>query len=265
MPRLRRGAAAVLVLACLLAAGLPLSGGRAGAQTPALPDDATFQLVTMTQDGAAYRSVMMGTAFFIDADGTALTNSHVVYMARQNPGRYRLIAIVGHEFYSATLVCAAALPYDPAKDEAVIGRDIAEVKLGPSQFPFTRLSYGSGGPQYDAHLTRLPPFPALTLGGDPSPGTAVRIIGYGHVAERYPATPGTRWTATGTVDRVGAASDATPVFRIVSTNRPREGNSGSPVLDPAGRVVGMWTWNEAGNLAYGDAIGSSALTLPCRL
>ena len=249
---------------CLLAAGLSPSGGRAGAQTPTLPDDATFQLVTMTQDGTTYRSVVLGTAFFIDANGTALTNSHVVYLARQNPARYRLLAIVGREFYSATVVCAAALPYDPAKDQAVMGRDVAEVKLTRSRFPFTHLAYNGGGPQYDAHLTRLPRFPALTLGGDPAPGTAVRIIGYGRVAERYPPTPGLRWMATGTVDRVGSASDDTPVFRVVSTDRPRSGNSGSPVLDPAGRVVGMWTWNEAGSLAYGMAIGSSALTPPCR-
>jgi hypothetical protein len=35
------------------------------------------------------------------------------------------------------------------------------------------------------------------------------------------------------------------------------------VLDAAGQVAGMWTWNEDDNLAFGLAIGSSALKQPC--
>jgi trypsin-like peptidase len=254
MPLLRR-AAAVLALACVLAA-IP-----AGAQPGARPDDATFQLLTVSQNSSRYPIAALGTAFFIDAGGTALTNSHVVYFARQDPARYRLLAVIGREFYSAALVCANALPYDPEKDRAVVGRDIAEVKVGPSRFPFT--AYTLDGTEYTAHLTRLPRFPALALGDDPAPGAAVRIIGYGLIQESIRPKLGTRWTATGTVDQAGAAPDGTPIFRVVSTNRPREGNSGSPVLDRAGRVMGMWTWNEDDNLAFGVAIGSSALTRPC--
>jgi hypothetical protein len=254
--RIRRRAAAVLVLACLLA------GGRAGAQPAAPTDDTTFQIVTMTQDGPRLHSVELGTAFFIDADGTALTNSHVVHLAWQDPAHYQLLAIVGREFYSARLVCAAPLPYDPARDRPVFGRDVAEVKLGPSRFPFTQLVY-NGGLEYTAHVTAPPPFPALVLGDDPSPGIAVWIIGYGLGQEQFPPTPGEAWTTTGTVDRVARASDGTTVFRIMSPNRPRRGDSGSPVLDGWGRVVGMWTWNETDNSAYGEAIGGSALKRPC--
>ncbi|HEV2439383.1 MAG TPA: serine protease [bacterium] len=252
MSRIRRHAALALTLACLVA------GGRAGAQPAARADDATFVLLALTQDG---RPAALGTAFFIDGDGTALTNSHVVYLARQHPERYRLLAVVGREFYSAVLVCASRLAYDPATDTAVVGRDVAEIKLGPSRFTFT--TYVLGGVERTAHLTRLPAFPALRLGGDPTPGAAVRIVGFGLVAEQVPPTPGVRWTATGTVDDVGAAPDGTPVFRVVSTNGPRKGNSGSPVLDAAGQVVGIWTWNSDENLAFGFAIGSSALARPC--
>ncbi|HEV2281873.1 MAG TPA: serine protease [bacterium] len=252
MPRIGRYGVVALALACLLA------GGRAGAQPAARPDGATFVLLAVTPDGD---ESAFGTAFFVDRDGTALTNSHLVYPAQWYPQRYRLLAVIGREFYSAAIVCANTLPYKFGKDKPVLGRDVAQVKLGPSRFPFT--SFWLGGIERSAHLTPLPPFPALTLGGDPSPGMAVRIVGFGLVEERIPVRPGVRWTATGTVDWVGVAPDGTPIFRVASTNRPRAGNSGSPVLDADGRVVGMWTWNEDDNLAFGVAIGSTALRRPC--
>lgn len=250
MSRIRRHAALALTLACLLA------GGRAGAQPAARADDATFMLLTVTAEGKA---VGFGTAFFVNGDGTALTNSHIVHLARQNPKRYGLLAIVGQEFYGVSLVCANALPYDPESERAVLGRDIAEVKLVPSRL--RSATYEFGGIVYNAHLTRLPSFPVLKLGDDPSEGATVHIVGYGLIG--LPPTPGLRWTATGTVDQVGDAPDGTPVFRVVSANRPRKGNSGSPVLDAASRVVGMWTWDEDESLAYGVAIASSALARPC--
>lgn len=240
----------MLALACALA------GTRAFAQPAAPADDATFVVLTVAADGSA---VTLGTAFFVDADGTALTNSHVVYSARQKPDRYRLLAVVGREFYSATLVCASTLPYDPATDRVVPSRDVAEIKMTPSRFRFGE--YLLGEVQRTAHLTALPRFPALRLGENPAPGTPVRIVGYGLIG--FPPIPGTRWTATGRVDEIGGVPDGTPAFRVESTNRPREGNSGSPVLDASGRVAGMWTWNEEDNLAYGVAIASSALRRPC--
>jgi S1-C subfamily serine protease len=254
---LRRCAAALLALTCVFA------GSRVGAQSLMSADDATFQLMTMTQDGSAYRSAMLGTAFFVDSDGTALTNTHVVYLAQQNPARFRLLALVGDEFYSAVLVCAAALPYDPERGQAVLSRDIAVVKVGPSEFPFTHLSYGDGGPDYTAHVAPLPSFRRLALGGDPPVGSAVWVLGYGHIADRFAPTPGMRWIAGGTVDQLRTASDGTHVFRVASTNRPGAGNSGAPVVDTVGRVVGMWTWAETDNRTYGVAIGSSTLARPC--
>lgn len=252
-----RRTAALLALTCLLA------GSRVSAQSLMSSDDATFQLVTMTQDGSAYRSAMLGTAFFVDSDGTALTNTHVVYLAQQNPARFQLLALVGDEFYSAVLVCAAALPYDPERGQAVLSRDIAVIKLSPSQFPFTLLSYGDGGPDYAAHQAPLPSFPRLALGGDPPLGSAVWVLGYGHMAARLAPTPGVRWIAGGTVDQRRTASDGTHVFRVASANRPGAGNSGAPVVDTVGRVVGMWTWAETDNKTYGVAISSSTLARPC--
>lgn len=229
------------------------------------PDGAAFLLLTMFREGDRYRPVEAGTAFFIESAGTALTNSHVVYYARHDPEHYRLLAIVGHEFYGATVVCASDLPYAPADAHAVLfARDVAEVKVAPSRFLFTRLQWPHSEIEYTAHLTGLPSFSAVPLGQDPAPGDRVRVVGFGRITERLVDTLGERWVATGTVSETGAATDGTPVFRVASVNRPRPGNSGSPVLGVRGRVVGMWTWNETSNFAFGVAIGSSALTPPCR-
>ena len=229
------------------------------------PDGAVFMLLTMIRDGDRYRPVEAGTAFFIDPGGTALTNSHVVYYARRDPENYRLLAIVGREFYGATVVCASDLPYSPADSHTVLfGRDVAEVKVAPSRFLFTRLQWPYSEIEYTAHLTGLPSFSVVALGQDPAPGDKVRVVGFGRITERLVDALGERWVATGTVSETGAATDGTPVFRVASVNRPRPGNSGSPVLSVHGRVVGMWTWNETSNFAFGVAIGSSALAPPCR-
>jgi|SRR5579864_177709 len=98
---------------------------------------------------------MLGTAFFVDSDSMALTNTHVVYLARQNPAGFRLLAIVRQEFYSAVLVCAAALPYDPEKEPVVLSRDIAVVQRSVP-FPFTHLRYGQGGPSMSRTSRRCP-------------------------------------------------------------------------------------------------------------
>jgi hypothetical protein len=239
--------------------------GLAGNAAEGEPDGAVFQLLTMAHEGDRYHPVEAGTAFFIDSAGTALTNSHVVYYARRDPTRFELLAVVGGEFYSATIVCASKLSYAPTDAHTVrLARDVAEVKVAPSRFLFTRLQWPQSETEYAAHLTQLPAFPALTLGEDPARGDQVRVVGFGRITERLVGKPGERWAAAGTVSATGVAPDGTTIFRVASVNRPRPGNSGSPVLGPQGRVVGMWTWNETSNFAFGVAIGSSALTPPCR-
>ncbi len=248
----------LLVLAlCVPPAGPATGQGLAGADT------GVFQLITVT--GPKAQLAESGTAFFIQPDGTALTNSHVVYQARRDPGRYQLMALIGREFYSAQVLCADRLPYDPAdsKAEAVVGRDVAVVKVGASRFQFTRWgSTRDGAPLFVAHVGELPRFPWLAFGRDPAPGEPIRVVGFGSVP--ISGSFGDRWTAFGTVNDVGTAPDGTVVFRVASSNRPRPGNSGSPVLDGRDHVVGMWTWNEVESLAFGTAIGSSALTQGCR-
>jgi hypothetical protein len=133
----------------------------------------------------------------------------------------------------------------------------------PSRFPFTVLGVAGSGVVYYAHLARPPIFPVIELGKDPAPGDTVRIVGFGQAPLGSTENPAEPWTAIGTVSEIGYAMDGTPVFRVASTDRPRPGSSGAPVLDSHGRLVGMWTWNQQASWAFGVAIASSALLSPC--
>jgi S1-C subfamily serine protease len=244
-----------------IAAAAPTYG-----QPAVAPEGSVFQLLTMDASGGDYTSVTMGTAFFISADGTALTNSHVVYRAARDPRRYQLLALIGKEFYSATIVCASTLQHDPTRNErARLARDVALVKVTPSKFPFTRLSYSRDNGNHElaatAHLRVLPQFPPLTLGDDPSPGDHIRVIGFGDVTAF--TIRASRWVAEGTVGEAETASDGTSVFRIQFLNRPGAGGSGSPVLNDDNRVVGMYTWGEVRSSAYSAMIAGSAVATPC--
>lgn len=260
-PRCAPHLAAVSALTAALALGAGLPAPTRGQASS--PDAAVFQLVTVMPTDSALRPTYYGTAFFTDPDGTALTNSHVVARARGEPGRYELAAVVGREFYSVTVVCASPVALSPPRGEVPLARDVAQVRLAPSRFRITHMTM-PGGLEITAHVRALPVFPTLPLGGDPAPGGTVRIIGYGHVEERLDTSWTRRWIATGTVDEIGDAPDGTRVFRVRSTDRPRLGNSGSPVLDDHGAVIGMWTWNEAESLAFGVAISGTALRPACR-
>jgi V8-like Glu-specific endopeptidase len=248
------------VVVCIAAAAPPPG------QAEADPDGSVFQLLTMDASGGDYTSVSMGTAFFINPDGTALTNSHVVSRASREPRRYQLLALIGKEFYSATIVCASTLPRDPmGMGRPRLARDVALVKVTPSKFPFTRLSYrgdqGDNEIAATAHLRTLPRFPALTLGDDPTPGDHIRVIGFGD--ETAFTIRASRWIAEGTVGEEETASDGTSVFRIQFRNRPGPGGSGSPVLSDDNRVVGMYTWSEVRSSAYSAMIAGSAVATPC--
>jgi Trypsin-like peptidase domain len=256
-----RRAIALVLLAAAAAPGC--AAAAAGAAPP--PNPAVFQLLTLRRsDGTV---VFEGTAFFIAPDGTALTNSHVIHFARTDPARYQVIALYRGEYYSAAIVCASPLAAPPSPDgtprTAVIGRDIAEVKLEPSRVLGAKVLQFHDGPAFGAHLTRVPVFPVLQVGPDPAPGTRVHVTGYGVIQERLRMTPWEQWTTTGMVTVVATASDGTPVFRITSTDAPRPGNSGSPVLDDANRVVGILVWASAADFSFSAGIAASALKEPC--
>lgn len=230
------------------------------------PSKSVFSVVVMehANEGpykSQYRAVSTGTAFFIAPHGTALTNSHVVYPVQAHPAQYRLLAIVGKEFYGATLICMSALPEDPRTKHpqgVMLSRDVAEIQVTPPQFPFDELEYG-GIAYARAHQGPLPAFPVLALGTDPRVGDPVRVLGFGRNESPLPY----EWSAEGSVSYLRGTPDGTPVFGISFAREAEPGHSGSPVLDSEDRVVGIYTWNSMSDRTRGTAISRSALEPAC--
>lgn len=246
-----------IIAVAIAGLGVPV----AGADDPA---HAVFLLQVVSRDGGGYRSAVYGTAFFIASDGTALTNSHVVYLAQHEPDRYQLLAVVNRQFYSASIICASRLSHDPSDPGLNIrpSRDVAKIHLTPAAFPFGqwRLVLPSGERLLlvTAHHNALPRFPFLTVAGQPSSGERIRVIGFGHL---FPGPE--QWSAIGQILGVDRTSDGTEIFGIDFTGPVQPGNSGSPVLNPLDQVIGMWTWYSRSDTNIGMAISSSALRLPC--
>ena len=257
---MRRGA--LLFLSTLLLIVPAAARGQAAPSEG--PENAVFQLQILARD--TYKSVGYGTAFFTSSDGTALTASHVVYRAQQDPDRYALLAIVNKEFYSVQLVCASKLSYDPTKQNLVtgvpFGRDVAQIKIVPSRFSFRNwlltLKTGEKLTLATAHPDPLPQFSYLTLGAGPSQGERVRVIGFGHISP-IPHV----FVATGQIDRMTRAPDGTEIFSAQFTSRPQPGNSGSPILNDRNQVIGIWPWYSLTQSNLGTGISSSALQTPC--
>jgi hypothetical protein len=103
-----------------------------------------------------------------------------------------------------------------------------------------------------------PGLPALALaGGDPVPGTVVRVAGYPSVPTGQ-RQPGFTVIQTSVVDYVPgtAVGQPWPVMRLASPVRP--GMSGGPVLDGSGRLAGIVFGNE---LPTGEALAVPASEL----
>lgn len=254
------------LLTALTVCALPGASARVYGQA-AVPPDAVFQLLTVARqpEDGQYVSAGYGTGFFIAPDGTALTVSHVVYLAQHDPAHYQLLAIVGKEFYSVAIVCASGLPYDPTnppKDGVTPSRDVAQIRIVSPTTPFQtwafKLDNGIVYPLASRHDGPLPEFPALSLGPNPGPGDRIRIIGFGRISP-IPK----KWTAGGVVGETWTLRDGAPAFSATLQSQPQPGGSGSPVLNAKNQVVGIWPWVDASRSDGGAGISSSALTPAC--
>jgi V8-like Glu-specific endopeptidase len=208
----------------------------------------------------APHAVSSGTAFFISTDGRALTASHVVYR-RNDGGRYFLLAVVGREFFGASVVCASELPYDPTLPGAKVipSRDVAEIQLTPPRVGFDQI--GANGVWYAmAHRGPLPTFNTLQFGPEVRVGDPVQVIGFGSAPQAAPY----EWSAEGDVGQIERLADGTPGFTINFSLQPTApGHSGSPVLNTMGQVVGLLDWGEPAN-PTGLAISNAVLEPACR-
>jgi V8-like Glu-specific endopeptidase len=197
-----------------------------------------FQVVTYSLSEKDW--VERGTGFFVDRDGTGLTNGHLVFTASTQPDKYGLLAIVGREMFGLSVICATKSdPNGPVTQEELVYGDLARIKVGPFDKPFHRWGFTAPGGEFveqaHAHEGPMPAFPALALANSPpSEGESVTIKGFGHISP-IPY----EWTATGRV--VEVVEMQYHLFSIQSPSPPQPGNSGSPVLNGRGQVVGMFT------------------------
>jgi V8-like Glu-specific endopeptidase len=252
-----RSFAIAALFGLMLVAG---SGSHTSLHAQQSPSASVFQLYVITGSyqgsQAVYYAVAQGTAFFISSDGTALTNSHVVYPVRTQPMTYQLIALVNKQFYGANLICSTELPEDPMKahpEGVLTSRDVAEIRLTAPQFPFSE--FGANNTYYAvAHVGALPEFPALELGANP------RVLGYGRVDSSVPYA----WSAQGTVSKTLSAADGTPLLAIRFGRGVEPGDSGAPVLNSLDQAVGILSWMDPADHTLGYGISRVALNPACQ-
>lgn len=253
----------LLAILALLSVAVPSGQDHVAAQQS--PSNSVFLIWVVAQENLRYRVLRIGTGFFISPSGLALTAAHVIYPVIEEPKKYELVAIVGRDFYGASLICATPLAADYLKGKARYDsdeprRDIAEIQLKIPHLPFDRLQY-SGTPVALAHNGPLPEFLALKLSNDIEVGDTIRILGFGHQQNIYAPY---QWSASGTVTRLGSAQDATPLVAFTFVRSAQPGNSGSPVLNAKDQVVGMYNWASP-TRTEGTAIASNALLNPCKV
>ncbi|MDQ3631731.1 MAG: trypsin-like peptidase domain-containing protein [Actinomycetota bacterium] len=169
--------------------------------------------------------VATGSGFVVDADGTIVTNAHVVGDSKDVTVRFD---------EDDEPIKAAVLGTDPSTDIAVL-------KIDPE---------AAGG--------RIQPL-VLAKAGDANVGDTALAIGNPFGLERT-ATAGII-SATG---RQIEAPNGFPIAGAIQTDAPiNPGNSGGPLLDGKGRVLGVnsqiLTGGAQGNVGIGFAVPSTTL------
>ena len=237
-PRLVAGgiAAAIVLLTAGVAGGMLIQDDPQTGTLPAASDQPVRARQGQTQAGAVYADASpavvsirsgnsTGTGFLIDADGRIVSNSHVVGDAERVEVRF------GPDGDS---IAADVRGTDPSSDLAVIEIDPGKVPTGVKPL-------------------------RLADSGDVEVGDLAIAIGNPFGLDR---------TATeGIVSGVGREIQAPNGFSIdsvIQTDAPiNPGNSGGPLLDAAGRVIGVnsqiETGGAQGNVGIGFAVPSNAV------
>ena len=165
----------------------------------------------------------LGSGFIVDADGTLLTNHHVIHEAE----RIDVVLHDGRQFR------AEVVASDPASDVGVV-----RIIDPPSDLPVVRLG-DSGGLQVGQY--------AIAVG---APLGFQRSVTFGHISALHRSAIGER--APGLIAPGFERLTLQDFIQIDTPINP--GNSGGPLVDLRGRVIGV---NAAIMAAPGGGLGFS--------
>jgi len=154
-----------------------------------------------------------GSGFCIDPSGLFITNYHVIQHIADSD--------------TVTLVVEPGFPAQLAVKARVIRRD-KDLDLALLQV------------EGDAKAEHKP-FPALSLGKDDQLGELTELIAFGFPFGTALSKPGTYPTVSVNVVNVSSlrTDDKRELFRIQLDSNLNPGNSGGPVVDRSGKVVGV--------------------------
>lgn len=165
-----------------------------------------------------------GTGFFVDTSGTILTNKHVV----DNPGEnYTVITSNGLHYSVVSII------RDPTNDVAI-------VKIDPKEH-------------------KEEPIKALTLGNSEAISNGQQVIAMGDDPGKVEPTILTG-VIIGRGDTIVAedyqSSSSEKLYDVIESNLALiPGNSGSPLLDESGKVIGI-------NTAVSGALETMSFAIP---
>ena len=183
----------------------------------------TFQVPRYRQNGTAEQQVGAGTAFFVSSDGVLMTNNHVV---SDSAADYTVLLNDGSK------LSARVLSTDPAKD-------IALLKVDQTDTPFLSLADSD---TLDLGQT------AIAIGN--ALGEFRNTVSVGVVS-------GLQRSVTASVN-TGSGSET--ISNLIQTDAAINlGNSGGPLLDSSGNVIGMNTATATQGESIGFAIPSNDL------
>jgi len=161
-----------------------------------------------------------GTGFIISADGLIITNKHVINVAEDKTAEFRIILNTGKEYY------AQLIGKDPINDLALLkifDKNLPTVELGDSdqlQIGSTVIAIGN------------------SLGRYQNSATKGIVSGLGR-----------NLVATDSTGNAGSFDDAIQTDAEINL-----GNSGGPLIDLFGRVIGINMAIDEGGTAIGFAI-----------
>jgi len=230
-----------------------VASGFAGAQSPSAGPPVQSVFMLMTVDRNTRRPYDYGSAFFFGIGNNAYTASHVIAQAAKEPN-LMLVAIVHGVEYVAHVQC-----WNPASSDRIeaFNRDVAIVHVGPDVPTF------SLGP-YAPATTALVETP-LRVRADltPTKSQIVSIVGFGKHFDR----PIAQRVEQGRVTQVLRTQDRTVIvtMRFPAAAAPTNGDSGGPILDAQGRVVGIAVWEKTVSISprYAELSGVAAASLGC--